>query len=209
MRSFRLAAVAAVVLAAAASPLAAQGTPATALKVAYINSQVLLASAPGRAEAEATYEREANGYRAQVQRMGDSLNTLIQAYDKDVVTLSPTAKETRQKAIRDKEAEYQRRAQELEQRMNARQAELVQPIMDRVQQALNDIRTEDGYTIIFDVAAAAPVIVSADKNLDITEKVLARLRTMGTATSARPNTTAPAAAGAQPKPAGAARPARP
>ena len=196
-----------VASAAVLVPAAAQAQQT--IKLAYVNSQAILSQAPGRAEAEATYEREANGYRQQVQRMGDSLNTLVQAYDKDVVTLSPTAKEARQKTIRDKEAEYQRRAQELEQRMNQRQAELVQPIMDRVQQALNDIRTEDGYTIIFDVATASPAIVSADKNLDITEKVLARLRTMGAATSSKPATTAPAAAGAQPKPAGAARPSRP
>ena len=196
-----------VLVACATALIPAAAHAQQTIKLAYVNSQQILAAAPGRAEAEATYEREANGYRQQVQRMGDSLNTLIQAYDKDVVTLSPAAKDTRQKTIRDKEAEYQKRAQELEQRMNTRQAELVQPIMDRVQQALNDIRTEDGYTIIFDVAAAAPVIVSADKNLDITEKVLARLRTMGTATT----TTRPSspAAGAQPKPSGVTRPARP
>ena len=191
-----------VACAMAVLPAAAQ---AQQIKLAYVNSQQILQQAPGRAEAEATYEREANGYRQQVQRMGDSLNTLIQAYDKDVVTLSPAAKETRQKAIRDKEAEYQRRAQDLEQRMAQRQQDLVQPIMDRVQQALNDIRTEEGYTIIFDVASASPAIVSADKNLDITDKVLARLRTMGT-TAARPATPGPAA---QQQPAGVTRPPRP
>lgn len=191
-----------VACAMAALPAAAH---AQQIKLAYVNSQQILQQAPGRAEAEATYEREATGYRQQVQRMGDSLNTLIQAYDKDVVTLSPAAKETRQKAIRDKEAEYQRRAQELEQRMGARQQELVQPIMDRVQQALNDIRTEEGYTIIFDVASATPAIVSADKNLDITDKVLARLRTMGT-TAARPAAPRPAT---QQQPSGVTRPPRP
>jgi outer membrane protein len=192
-----------VACAMAALPAAAQ---AQQIKLAYVNSQQILQQAPGRAEAEATYEREAGSYRQQVQRMGDSLNTLIQAYDKDVVTLSPAAKDTRQKAIRDKEAEYQRRAQELEQRMGARQQELVQPIMDRVQQALNDIRTEEGYTMIFDVASATPAIVSADKNLDITDKVLARLRTMGT-TAARP--AAPRPAATQQQPAGVTRPPRP
>src|SRR5687768_3584488 len=93
-----------VAAAAVALPVAVQAQ--STLKLAYINSQQVLSQAPGRAEAEATYEREATGYRAQVQRMGDSLNLLIQAYDKDVVTLSPTAKETRQKTIRDKETEY-------------------------------------------------------------------------------------------------------
>ena len=200
MRSLSRAAV--VALAALLAPVAAHAQQS--VKLAYINSQQILAQAPGRAEAEAQYEKEATGYRQQVQRMGDSLNALVAAYDKDAVTLSPAAKETRQKTIRDREASYQQRAQELEQKMNQRQAELVQPIMDKVQQVINEIRAEEGYTMIFDAAAASPVLVAADKNLDITDKVLARLRTTASAAPATPKP-----AGAQPQPAGVTRPPKP
>jgi outer membrane protein len=192
----------AAVLVLVASLLPASGRAQQPLKLAYINSQQILAQAPGRAEAEAQYEREAGTYRQQVQRMGDSLTALIAAYDKEAVTLSPTAKETRQKAIRDRESSYQRRAQELEQRMGQRQQELVQPIMDKVQQAINDIHVEEGYAMVFDAAAAAPVLVAADKSLDITDKVLARLRSTASAAPA----TKPAAA--QRAPAGV-RPPKP
>lgn len=200
MHSLSRAAV--VALAALLAPVAAHAQQT--VKLAYINSQQILAQAPGRAEAEAQYEKEATGYRQQVQRMGDSLNALVAAYDKDAVTLSPAAKETRQKTIRDREATYQQRAQQLEQKMNQRQAELVQPIMDKVQQVINDIRAEEGYAMIFDAAAASPVLVAADKNLDITEKVLTRLRTTASAAPATPKP-----AGAQPQPAGVTRPPKP
>lgn len=195
MRLFSRAAV--LVLVASLLPAAAQAQQP--LKLAYINSQQILNQAPGRAEAEAQYEKEANTYRQQVQRMGDSLTALIAAYDKEAVTLSPTAKETRQKAIRDRESTYQRRAQELEQRMGQRQQELVQPIMDKVQSAINDIRVEEGYAMIFDAAAAAPVLVAADKSLDITDKVLARLRrTASAAPAAKPAAAQQAPAGVRP-----------
>ena len=210
MRHFSRTAMA--VLVAALAPIAAQAQQP--VKLAYINSQQLLAQAPGRTEAEALYEREAGTFRQQVQRMGDSLNAMVAAYDKEAVTLSPAAKETRQKAIRDREAGYQRRAQEIEQKMAQRQQELVQPIMDRVQAAINDIRVEDGYAMIFDAAASAPVLVAADKSLDITDKVLARLRATASANPA-PGSTRPAGsntarpAGAQPQPAGVTRPPKP
>ena len=189
--------VALLVLVASLVPAGAQAQQS--LKLAYINSQQILSQAPGRAEAEAQYEREAGTYRQQVQRMGDSLTALIAAYDKEAVTLSPTAKDTRQKAIRDREASYQRRAQELEQRMSQRQQELVQPIMDKVQSAINDIRVEDGYAMIFDAAAASPVLVAADKSLDITDKVLARLRrTASAAPATKPAAAQQAPAGVRP-----------
>ena len=195
-----------VALVATATPLLAQAQAPAVPKLAYINSQLILQQAPGRAEAEAQFERESAAYRQQVQRMGDSLNTLIAAYDKEQTTLSPTARDTRQKAIQTREAEYQRRAQEMEQKMNARQQELVQPIMDKVQQAINDVRNEEGYTMIFDAAAASPVLVSADKNLDITDKIVARLRATATTATTPPT---PKPAGVQQQPAGVTRPPKP
>ena len=50
------------------------------------------------------------------------------------------------------------------------------PITDLVKKVLDDIRVEDGYAMILDNAPGASVIVSADKNLDITDRVVSRLR---------------------------------
>jgi outer membrane protein len=142
--------------------------------------------------------------------MGDSLNTLIADYNKQEVSLSPQAKETRQKDIRTKEEEYQRRTQELQQQVRAREAELVRPIMEQINKVIDELRAEEGYSMIFDAENQAGVVVAADKNLDLTEKVLARLRAAGPPTSAsRPAgagpTQRPAAPAAQ-QPSGVQRP---
>jgi outer membrane protein len=157
---------------------------AQGVKIGYIKSQTILANAPGRAAAESQFEREMATYRGQVQRMGDSLNALIAAYNKDEVSLSPQAKETRQKDIRTKEEEYQRRTQELQQQVRQREAELVRPIMEQINKVIDELRAEEGYTMIFDAENQAGVVVAADKNLDLTEKVLARLRAAGPPTAA-------------------------
>jgi outer membrane protein len=164
----------------------------TPVKIGYIKSQTILANAPGRAAAETQFEKEMTAYRAQVQRMGDSLNTLIADYNKQEVSLSPQAKETRQKDIRTKEEEYQRRTQELQQQVRQREAELVRPIMEQINKVIDELRAAEGYSMIFDAENQAGVVVAADKNLDLTEKVLARLRAVGPPTAtARP--TAPGA----------------
>ena len=154
------------------------------VKIGYIKSQTILANAPGRAAAESQFEKEMTTYRAQVQRMGDSLNALIAAYNKDEVSLSPQAKETRQKDIRTKEEEYQRRTQELQQQVRQREADLVRPIMEQINKVIDELRAEEGYTMIFDAENQAGVVVAADKNLDLTDKVLARLRAAGPPTAA-------------------------
>ena len=178
---------------------AAQTTsaPATPAKIGYINSALILQQAPGRAEAEAQFEREVGVYRQQIQRMDDSLRTLMAAFDRDAPKLDSATREARRTTIGQREVEYQGRARGLDSTMQARQAQLVKPIMERVQQVIETIRAEDGYAVILDVGAQVSVVVAADKRLDLTDKVLARLKSQGPP---------PAVSGAIPQPAGVTRP---
>jgi outer membrane protein len=164
----------------AVMPLALLAAPAhgQTLKLGYINSAQILAQAPGRAEAEAQFDKEVVAYRAQLQRMNDSLNALAAAFDKDAPALDSVTRDRRGKAVRDREAEYQSRARALDSTMQTRQADLVRPIMEQVQKVIEKVRAEDGYSMILDVGSQASVIVAADKKLDLTDKILARLKTM-------------------------------
>ena len=181
-----------------AGTAAAQAPSATAGKIAYINSAQLLREAPGRAEAEAQFDREVGVYRQQIQRMDDSLRVLVASFERDAPKLDSAARETRRKSVGQREVEYQTRARGLDSTMQARQAQLVKPIMERVQSVIEAIRTEDGYAMIFDVGSQTSVVVAADKKLDLTERVLARLKSQP----------ATPATGAVPQPAGVTRPKR-
>jgi outer membrane protein len=175
-----------------------QPAPTGPIKIAYINSALLLQQAPGRAEAEAQFDREVGAYRQQIQRMDDSLRTMMAAFDRDAPKLDSTTREARRVTIGQREVEYQQRARGLDSTMQARQAQLVKPIMERVQTVIETIRNEDGYSMILDVGAQANVVVAADKRLDLTDRVLARLKSQGPP---------PAAPGAlTPQPAGVTRP---
>ena len=182
-----------------AGTASSQGTAPA--KIAYINSALLLQQAPGRAEAEAQFDREVGAYRQQIQRMDDSLKTLVAAFDRDAAKMDSVAREARRHSIGQREAEYQSRARGLDSTMQVRQAQLVKPIMERVQAVIETIRTEDGYSMIFDVGAQTSVVVAADKKLDLTDRVLARLKSQGIPAAAPTS-------GAVPQPAGVTRPKR-
>lgn len=170
-----------IVSSVAAGSAAAQATAVP--KLGYINSSQILAEAPGRKEAEAQFEREVGAYRQQLQRMSDSLQQMDSVFQREAPRLDSAARVTRQLAIAEREQSYQQRANTLNQQMQNRQAELVRPIMEQLQKVLEALRTEERYAMIFDVAAGSgSVVVSADKTLDITAKVLARLKTAAPAT---------------------------
>ena len=109
------------------------------------------------------------------------------------------------KEIQGKEAGFQARARELEAKQNQRQNELVQPILDRIKLAIEDVRVEGGYSFIFNADQGSP-IVALDKNLNITDRVLARLRSASGSTAVAPK---PAAGAPAPAPSGVTRPVIP
>ena len=185
----RAAPIALALLTALSFPARAQG-----LKVAYVQTSVLLDQAPGRAEAEAQFEKETGTYRDQIKRMSDSLNAMIADFQKRSTTLTATARETQGKGIQAKEAEYQRRTQELEQKAQGRQNELVQPILDKIKGAIEDVRVEGGYAMIFNADQGSP-IVAVDKSLNVTDRVLTKLKGTAAAPAPRPSATTPAPAG--------------
>ena len=174
MRDIRVGLAFAGVLALAglASPASAQ--QATQGQVVFLNSQQVVAAAPGAREAQATLEREMGELRTQVQAMEQTLDSMMTAYDQRQVMLSPDAKREMQEEIRTRQREFQAQAVQLEQQAGQRQAELLQPIMARVQQVIDAVREERGYALVLDAAEGG--IISADSTLDITQEVLSRLR---------------------------------
>jgi outer membrane protein len=162
--------VAAGLLFSAVSPASAQAT-----KFAFINSQKILAEAPGTGEAQKAFEADMARYRAQVDSLEQALEKAQQDYGRQQATLSEQAKRERQQQLQQQFATYQQRVAELEQVAQRRQAELVQPIMKRVTEVIEEIRKQGNYGMIFDASAGS--LITADPSLDLTDRVLERLRT--------------------------------
>ena len=170
---------------AALTMTAGTASAQTGAKIGFVNSQKIIAEAPGAADVRTTIEREMNKHRADLALADDSLKNMISAYEKKQLVLSTDARKKEEDVLRARQQALQTRAEALETQMQKRQGELVKPIMDRINTVLQDIRKEGGYTLILDAAAGS--IVAADPALDLTETVLSRLKS----TAAAP---APAAA---------------
>ena len=144
------------------------------VKIAYVNSQKLIEQAPGSAEVKNTLQKELASFKAQIDAMDDSMNVMLADFNQKAVLLSADAKQKRQDDLNTKRAAFQERAQAMQTKANARQAELLQPIMDKIQAAITEYRKSEGYAIIFDSATEA--MVAADPALDITDRVIAKLK---------------------------------
>ena len=161
-------------------------------KIAYVNTEALMAAAPGRATAESTYNKEVVAFQKQQQVWTDSLRKQIDAYQKAEPTLTDAKKKSEQERINRLQQDLTNLNTLGEQRIRQRENEVLAPLMEIVRAAIDEIRAEGGYAMIFSGDQNSP-IVAADKNLDLTDKVIARLKTKAATTPAAPSAMAPAA----------------
>jgi outer membrane protein len=171
------------------------------VKVAYVNSQALLDVAPGRAAADSALEKLGAGFRAQLTKLQDSAQKLLADYQKNEPKMTAAQKEKAQKDLQAMDTELQTKNQSFTQQFDAKRNELMGPITDAVKQVIDDVRVEGGYAMIFDNAPGASNIVAADKNLDITDKIVSRLKS-----TPAPKVKAEAGKGAPSSPAGVTKP---
>jgi len=179
MRKYvRAACLALTITVLAASGAVAQGPQ----KLGYINSQLVLQQAPGRAALEAQLQKQMDVFEKRMKVMQDSMAAMLTAYQKDKPTLTPAVQTQREDAIQKKQAAFAQEADGLQQKAAEARETISRPLMEMFNRVLNEIRAEEGMAFIFDVGTPdAQVIVVVDNNLELTEKVIARMRTAAAA----------------------------
>src|SRR5213593_4206171 len=147
-------------------------SPGPQLRIGFVKSREILQSTPGYAAAESTFNKEVQGFRDEVQKLQQQLDSAVQAFDQQSIALSPTAKQAKQKELQS----LQQRVDELQDRAAQRERELLAPIQQRVNSVVQGLRAEGNYALILDADAPGSNIVAADPALDLTSKVVQRLR---------------------------------
>jgi outer membrane protein len=159
----------------ASGPVAAQ-QQGGASKVAYVNTQAILKQTPGYAAAESTFTREIEAYRTEVQKLQASLDSAASDFEQKSVMLSPTQREAKRKELTGQQQKLEQRTQELQQKAATRERELLDPIQSKVNSVIEGVRAAGNYAVIFDVSAPNSGIVTADKSLDLTQRVIQQLK---------------------------------
>jgi outer membrane protein len=152
----------------AAAPAAAQQ-----VKVGFVSSQRILGEAQAVATVQQTLERELPGLRAPLDTLEQRITAAQQQFQQQQATLSQQAREQRQQEIQQQFAQYQQRSQQAQAQAQAREQQLLAPVLRQINDAIEAVRREGGFSYIIDTTQAG--IVAVDPTLDITDRVIQRL----------------------------------
>lgn len=149
------------------------------LRIGYTNLEVVLSYLPEAQQVEQqlrTYERKVI---EQLNIKQSYLQTKVEEYTelKQAGKLTAAQEEERRKEIMKLDEEIKRFQEESEQNYLKKKAELLQPIIDKLQKALDELAVAEGYDYILNNSNSTGVafILHGPKEHDVTEKLLKKL----------------------------------
>jgi len=148
---------------------------AQTLKIAHVNTSEILEDMPGRAKAEKDLETYYNELQDQLRAMYSEYQTKFQDYQANSENMSVLVKQSKEKELVDLESRITNFQNNAETEFDSKRAELLKPLLEKIQNAINAVGKEKGYTYIIDLATGAAVYVGDDA-VDITSDVKAKLK---------------------------------
>ena len=149
---------------------------AGAQKVAYVNTETILAAIPEYEVAQTQLEALGDKYKAAVETELGKVETLYQNYQSTRHTMTAQQRQNAENEIIAKErvAQEKQKIYFGEDGIMAKKAEeLLDPIRKDVEKAIADVARSEGYDLVIDVAALQGVVYK-NEILDLSRKVIDR-----------------------------------
>lgn len=147
---------------------------AQTVKIAHVNTNEVMNAMPEKAKAEKALENYYNELQEQLKVMYNEYSTKLQDYQSNAETMSNLVKQSKEKELVDLESRITAFQANAENEFDAKRAELLAPLLEKIQNAINAVGKEKGFTYILDVATGTTVYIGTDA-VDVTKDVKAKL----------------------------------
>jgi outer membrane protein len=168
-----------VVLIAVLSVNAMAQTPAPAQKIGWTNVDYVLNVLPESKKIQNEVQIQQQQIQKALQEKEKELQDLMAAYQKNGNTWSDIIRADKEKQIQTRQQEYQSFAQSSEETLQKKYQQLVQPVLGKINEAIQAVGKENGYTYILNMDAGAnttPIILySGSEDNSVTNLVLKKL----------------------------------
>jgi hypothetical protein len=122
-----------------------------------------------------------NQYKVDVARLNGVMDSAGRAYQEKAALLSAAARQVELKKLDAQNAVIQQRIRNLQPQVMRQREKLFQPILDGLQRMLDSVRSDLKCAVIIDASSGAR-IMSMNKSLDITQRIIDRIHATGDTT---------------------------
>jgi outer membrane protein len=143
-------------------------------KYAYVDTDYILQNIPEYGDAQEEINQMSVNWQKELKTLRDKLDQMKRDYQTESVLLSDDMKNKKEAAIAAKEQELAALQMQYfgpEGQLFTKRIELIQPIQEKVYNAINQVAQVKNYSFVFDKAAGTTILYCNDK-FDISDDVL-------------------------------------
>jgi outer membrane protein len=158
--------------------LASISTNAQNLKIGYTNIEFILQNLPDSKDIQSKLATEKAQYDKLYQDKLAEAQKMFEDYQKNAASMSAVIKADKEKTLQNKQTELQELQQNAEAALSRKQQEMIAPIMDKIQTAIDAVAKENGYIYVLNSDAGygtTPVILVAPETDNITNLVFKKM----------------------------------
>ena len=143
-------------------------------RIAYVDSDYILENIPEYGDAQEEINQLSKQWEKEITQLFQEAQEMDREYQAESVLLSEDQKRKKKEAIAAKRQEAENLRMQYygpEGELYAKRAELIQPIQEKVYNAINQVALTKNYAFVFDKAAGTTMLYCSDKN-DISDEIL-------------------------------------
>ena len=145
---------------------------ATAQKIGHVSSQEIMAIMPETKQMSVKLDSLQTSYENQLANMQEEFNKKLTEFQQQQATMTAGVKEFRQQELAEMEQRMQMFYQTVQKDLQAKQVEYLQPVQNKLLEAINKVATAKGCTYVLE---SASLLFAADDAINITADVKAHL----------------------------------
>ena len=140
---------------------------ASAQKMARINLQEVVIAMPEFEEAQKNLELFGRDLQEQMEQIQVEFNNKMADYEKNQATMAASIKQMKQQELQQLQQRYAEFQQIAQQDFQKKEAELLEPVQKKAQEAINKIAKANGYIAVFNTAVPSLVYFDEAQLVDI------------------------------------------
>ncbi len=159
----------------------AAGANAQQLKIGYVDPQTILNKMPEMAAVQKKLENFADEKRQAYAQKQEDFQQQVQDFQQKSAVISDAAKKREQARLDTLNQQLVQLQAQIKQELQNKQQQLMSPILNKVQNAINDVAKSMGLTYVFNTMTGTGDYIilyasdEAQKKYDITQKVMDKL----------------------------------
>ncbi len=142
------------------------------LKLGHVQVDSIFQIMPERTQAEQELQQYSQQLESQLMTMNAELESKYNEYVENAETWPATLKQDKEEELNSLQQRIQNFQVRAQSDLQTKEAELLQPIYEKIREAIRMVANEEGFTYIYD---ASMLLYKSDDSINITKKVKAKL----------------------------------